>query len=108
MGRKRNLLPEFRTLKKVPMKREPNTLKNQIAAVKAEIEKLKLAKLQAAQGLIPSACIDQETIPYEDIQIHPEDQQMLTERLTAQTEMFDRNRAQSQRRWYLSLVQYAP
>ena len=90
------------------MRRDLNTLKNQIDAVPAEIEKLKLAKLQAGQGLTPLALIDQEAMAYEDIQIHPEDQQAQKERLVAQADMFDRNRAEAQRRWYLSLVQYAP
>lgn len=84
------------------------SLEEQIKAVQTEIEKLKLAELQAAQGLTPSALIDQEAMAYEDIQIHPEDQQALKERLMAQAEAFDRNRAHYQRRWYLSLIQYAP
>ena len=93
------------------MRRSPKTLQAQIAAVKAEIEKTKLAKLEAEQGNSPPAALDQETMRYEDIQVHPDDLEAGKARLEKALGLDEEGRRREEyikRKWYLNMVEYAP
>ena len=94
--------------RKPPMRRSPKTLQAQIAAVKAEIEKAKLAKLEAEQGNNPPAALDQYTMRYEDIQVHPDDlpeRQAIGREFTRKAQLAEEYR---KRQWYLKMVDYGP
>ena len=111
MGCKRIPLPEIQTQiyhKEIIMRRSPKTLQAQIAAVKAEIEKAKLAKLEAEQGNSPPAALDQYTMRYEDIQLHPDDlpeRQAIGREFTRKAQLAEEYR---KRQWYLKMVDYGP
>jgi len=83
------------------------SLQAQIDAVKAEIEKAKLAKLQATEGASP-AVIDQESMRYEDIKVHPEDREIFRAKLEADFENQRLRDEYNKREWYLSMVGFAP
>ena len=94
--------------RKPPMRRSPKTLQAQIAAVRAEIEKTKLAKLEAEQGNSPPAALDQYTMRYEDIQLHPDDlpeRQAIGREFTRKAQLAEEYR---KRQWYLKMVDYGP
>ena len=84
------------------------SLQAQIAAVRAEIEKAKLAKLEAEQGNRPPAALDQYTMRYEDIQVHPDDREMFRAQMEADFEKQFLRDADDKREWYLKMVDYAP
>ena len=114
MGCKRIPLPEIQTQiyhKEIIMRRSPKTLQAQIAAVKAEIEKAKLAKLEAEQGNSPPAALDQYTMRYEDIQLHPDDlpeRQARLKKAMGLDEEGLRRAEYLKRKWYLNMVDYGP
>ena len=87
------------------------SLQEQIAAVKAEIEKAKLAKLEAEQGNSPPATLDQYTMRYEDIQVHPDDlpeRQARLKKAMGLDEEGLRRAEYLKRKWYLNMVDYGP
>jgi len=82
-------------------------LEEELAQIRIEIEKAKFAKMESVNADTNSTALDQN-IPYEDIQLHPEDVERAQQEFLAEGERMQAFLENRKREWYLSLTDFAP
>ncbi len=78
-------------------------LQNELAQIRIDIEKVKLAKMDAANPAPPD-----QTIAYEDIRLHPDDVKQGEQDLMAMFEQMQAFEKRQQREWYLQFSEDWP